>query len=353
MSKLYTMIFAIFAAFVAMAQGALNYRDANTLNRFSTWMNRFNIESKDEGHLSHIFDNWISNDKYIEEVNGMNLTYTLGHNAFSGMNSEEFAGYMGFVQNKEVFTKGLRGSIPVTLVEQTEVLELGALPTSIDWRNKGVVSPIRNQEQCGSCWAFSTVATLESVVAIKSGNLYDLSEQELVSCANLKNGYTSLGCHGGTYENAFKYVSQEGGLASESCYPYTSGNGDSGTCKKTCSHVSGTKVSSYTTVTSYSDSAMMTALTVEPVNVAIEADSRSFQLYKSGVYTDLEGCGHTLDHAVVLVGYGTDSGQDYYILRNSWDVTWGESGYMRMSRGAQNGKYGMCGVLTEPIYPNL
>ncbi len=351
MSKLLNVFFVMFVTFVAMVRGALNYKDSQTLNRFSGWMSKFNIESRDEGHLSHIFDNWISNDKYIQEVNSQNRSFTLGHNAFSGMNSEEFSEYMGFVQNKEVITKGLRGSIP--LVDQSEVIDLSALPTSIDWRNKGVVSAIRDQQSCGSCWAFSTVATLESAVAIKTGNLYDLSEQELVSCANLKNGYSSLGCNGGTYENAFKFIKDQSGLSSESCYPYTSGSGNTGTCTRTCSHVAGTTVSSYTTVTSYSDSAMMTALTVEPVNVAIEADSRSFQLYKSGVYSDLVGCGNTLDHAVVLVGYGSDSGQDYYILRNSWNTVWGENGYMRLARGSAYGKYGMCGVLTEPIYPNL
>jgi C1A family cysteine protease len=351
MSKLFQVIFTIITLFVSMSQGAVNYSNVKLINKFSMWMNKFNIETRNEDHLAHIFDNWISNNKYIEEMNGKNLSYTLGHNTFSGMDSEEFGQYMGFIQNKDIFSKGLRGSINIPLIEQVE--ELGDLPTSVDWRTKGVVSPIRNQAQCGSCWAFSTVATLESLVAIHSGNLYDLSEQELVSCANFKNGYTSLGCNGGTYENAFTFVKNEAGLSSESCYPYTSGNGDSGTCKKTCSHVAGTKVSSYTAVTSYSDSAMMTALTIEPVNVAIEADSRSFQLYKSGLYSDLEGCGHTLDHAVVLVGYGSDNGQDYYILRNSWDITWGENGYMKLSRGSQNGKYGMCGVLSEPIYPNL
>ncbi len=359
MSKLYTMIFAVFAAFVAMAHGALNYKDANTLNRFSTWMNRFNIESKDETHLAHIFDNWISNDKYIEEVNGQNRSFTLGHNAFSGMNSDEFSEYMGFIQNKEVLSKGLRGSMNVPIVDQVE--EFGALPSSYDWRSKGVVSAIRDQGQCGSCWAFSGTSTLESAVAIKSGKLYDLSEQQGVDCSTIRNGYSNMGCSGGMYDTLWKFVTDNNGLCSESAYPYTSGTTTkTGTCQKTCTPVSGTKVSSYVKVTPYSDTSMMNALTVNPVSIAVYAAGRSFQLYNSGIYDDFTGCGGNnpeLDHAVVLVGWGSSNGQDYYILRNSWGTSWGDmdsttnNGYMLIARGSAYGKAGMCGLLSEPYYP--
>lgn len=358
MLKLYTMIFAIFAAFVAMAQGALNYRDANTLNRFSTWMNRFNIESKDEGHLAHVFDNWISNDKYIQEVNDKNLTYTLGHNAFSGMNSEEFGEFMGFIGNKDISFKGLRGA--VLSVDMDQVYDVSALPTSVDWRTKGAVTPTKDQSQCGSCWSFSTTGALEGAYEIKNGKLVSFSEQQLVDCdLGLRLNH---GCNGGLMDSAFSWISSNGGLCTESDYPYVSGttktNGD---CKKTCTNVAGSKIVSYTDVTPNSDSAMMTALAQQPVSVAIEADQKSFQLYSGGVFSD-SNCGTNLDHGVLLVGYGTDSssGLDYYILKNSWGTSWGtQGGYILLGRNVDasgkpyNGGKGQCGVLMEGSYPNL
>jgi len=359
MFKLYTMFFIIFVTFTNLAQGALNYKDSKVIDRFSTWMSKFNIESRDEGHLVHLFENWISNDKYIEEVNDKNLTYTLGHNAYSGMNSEEFSEYMGFIQNKDTEFKGLRGSMSIPILDQVE--EFGALPASLDWRTKGVVSAIRDQGQCGSCWAFSGTSTLESAVAIKSGKLYDLSEQQGVDCSTIKNGYSNMGCNGGMYDTLWKFVTDNSGLCIESAYPYTSGTTTkTGTCQKTCTTVSGTEVSSSVKVTPYSDTSMMNALTVNPVSIAIYAAGRSFQLYNSGIYSDFEGCGGNspdLDHAVVLVGWGSDNGQDYYILRNSWGTVWGDQdstenkGYMLISRGSAYGKAGMCGLLSEPYYP--
>jgi len=361
--------FALFS--VALSNCLESYRDSSVIDRFKNWIDVHKIQARDDHHLAHMFENWLSNDKFIIETNSRNLTYTLGHNAFSGMNSEEFGEFMGFKANEELLAKGdgfLRGSIPT--VSQGDVLDVSALPTSVDWRTKGVVNPVQNQMQCGSCWAFSATASLESASAIKYGSLPKLSEQQLVSCAGLK--YGNLGCNGGMYDSAWNYVKDFGGQCSESAYPYTSGNGNTGSCVKSCSAVSGTKVSSYVTVTPKSDSALMTALTVGPVSIAIEADTRSFQLYSSGIYSDFEGCNANsktkgansqpnIDHAVVLVGYGTQNGQDYYILRNSWDTTWGDvkettngvsnAGYMLIARGSQYAPWGVCGLLYQPEYP--
>ena len=359
--KFFTFIVTV----VTVTSNSINTnRDSSVIDKFKNWVDLYQIQSINDHHLAHIFDNWLSNDKFIWESNYQNLTWTLGHNAYSGFNSEEFSKLMGFKANSELFaqkggTEFLRGSI--STVKQENILNLDALPVSIDWRSKGVVNNIRDQSQCGSCWAFSGTSTVESAVAIKTGHLYDLSEQQSVSCAGLK--YGNLGCNGGMYDGLWDFAKNNGGLCSENDYPYTSGNGDTGTCIKTCDPISGTKIISYVDVTPYSDSAMMTALTIEPVSIAIEADTKSFQLYKSGVYSDYAGCNANskngassdaqpnIDHAVVLVGYGSDSGQDYYILRNSWASSWGESGYMRISRGPQYGKYGVCGVLYDPMYP--
>jgi len=357
----FLQILSFFALFASALSNSLNsYRDSSVIERFRNWVDEHRIQARDDHHLAHMFENWLSNDKFIFETNARNLTYTLGHNAFSGMNSDEFAEFMGFRANQELLAKGdgfLRGSVPT--VAQSDVLDVSALPTSVDWRSKGVVSDIRNQKSCGSCYSFSAVSTLESAVAIKTGKLYDLSEQEIVSCS-VK--YGNLKCNGGYYDSAWNFVKDNDGLCSEADYPYTSGNGEGGSCINSCTPVSGTKVQSYVDVTPNSDTAMMTGLTVGPISIAIEADTKSFQMFQSGIYNDYEGCNANsktkgvesqpnINHAVVLVGYGTENGQDYYILRNSWDVSWGEKGYMRIARGSKFGPWGMCGLLYDPMYP--
>ncbi len=328
---------------VASASGSL-------FTRFQDWAKTHSIDISDSLIQSRIYSNWLSNDKYISEVNSMNLTYTLGHNAFSGYSSEEFATLMGFNSDR-VKSTGLRGLI------QGES-DLTALPTSIDWRSKGVVNPIQDQGQCGSCWAFSTIQAVESASAIKYGTLPKLSEQELVDCDNLSNGGRDHGCNGGLMDNAFNWIGKNNGVCSESAYPYTSGvTKTSGTCAmKSCTNVAHTDVTNHVDVQTNSDNAMMTALAQQPVSVAIEADQRAFQLYSSGVFTS--ACGTNLDHGVGLVGYGTMSGTDYYILRNSWGTSWGVSGYMYLGRGNDpatgkpyNGGAGQCGVLGEGSYP--
>ena len=318
--------------------------NSTILDRFNEWMETHHIIFQDVKHLENMFNNWIENDKFIENINNANLTWKLGHNAFSGMNSEEFGEYMG-LNNKMVYNSNL------FKVSEPTQLDLNSLPETWDWRSKGVVSNIRYQGQCGSCWAFSGTSTLESATAIKTGVLNDLSEQQGVDCSTIKEGWKDMGCNGGWYYDLWSYITANGGLTSESCYPYTSGvTTKTGTCQKTCKPVSGTKVLSQVKVTPYSDSNMLNALYLNPVSVAIEADTKVFQLYKSGIFSDT-GCGTTLDHAVVLVGWGSELDSDYYILRNSWGTSWGESGYMKLARGSEYGKSGMCGVLSMPYYP--
>tara|TARA_B110000261_G_scaffold161246_1_gene202339 strand:- start:135 stop:1157 length:1023 start_codon:yes stop_codon:yes gene_type:complete len=319
----------------------------DVFDRFRTWVSSRHMEFKDNAELSHVFGNWASNDDYIQKINLANLTWVASHNAWSGMSLDEFKEYMGLNTN----------AIPdqtLSVVNESVQLDVDALPSAWDWRTTGVVSAIRDQGQCGSCWAFSGTSTIESAVAIKTGVLNDLSEQQGVDCSTIKEGWKNMGCNGGWYYDLWDYVKSNGGLSSESCYSYTSGvTKSTGTCQKTCSAIPNTKVSGQVVVTPYSDSSMLNALYVNPVSVAIEADTQAFQLYSSGVFKNT-GCGTSLDHAVVIVGWGTDSvGGDYYILRNSWGTTWGESGYMKLARGTIYGKSGECGVLSLPYYPVL
>jgi C1A family cysteine protease len=329
---------------------------ASTLQeRFHEWAEKHRIAIPDaDSEYLRIFKNWKYNDLLIEETNAKNLTYTLGHNAFSGMNSEEFAKVMLFDFNRELLTM----SEPSAPSLRGETLDMTSVPASVDWRTKNAVTSVKNQKQCGSCWSFSTTGALEGIYAIKKGTLVSYSEQQLVDCDYIRVGGTSLGCNGGDMKSAMEWIGKNNGLCTESAYPYVSGDTKTnGPCQKSCSIVSGSDISTTVSVSANSDNAMMTALAQQPVSVAIEADQSSFQLYKSGVFTG--SCGTNLDHGVLLVGYGTMSGLDYYIMKNSWDVSWGDKGYMYMGRGTDasgksyNGGKGQCGVLMQGVYPVL
>jgi C1A family cysteine protease len=328
-----------------------NLVTSNLVDVFEQWVAKHDINVDDNLIYDRIYKNWLDNEKYINEVNSKNLTYKLGHNVYSGHSYEEFSELMGFKNNRE--KPNLRGSSQLNIV-----FEFEALPTSVDWRTKGVVNNVKDQGQCGSCWAFSSISALESAVAIKTGILNVLSEQELVDCDNYKNGGSDHGCNGGLMDNAFSWIGKQNGVCSSASYPYVSGTTKSaGTCQmSSCKVVPNTDVIKFVDVQRNSDNALMTALAMQPVSVAIEADQRAFQLYSSGVFTST--CGTTLDHGVILVGYGSLNGIDHYILRNSWSSSWGVGGYMYLGRGNDpatgkpyNNGAGQCGVLGEASYP--
>jgi len=204
------------------------------------------------------------------------------------------------------------------------------------------VTPVKNQGQCGSCWSFSTTGSTEGVNAINGKGLISLSEQQLVDCSG---AYGNQGCNGGLMDNAFQYIIANGGICTEAAYPYTA---QDGTCKNTCKKT--VMIAGFKDVTHNSDVALATAVAQQPVSVAIEADQSSFQFYSGGVLT--AACGTALDHGVLAVGYGTDTGVEYWKVKNSWGASWGEAGYIRLARGDQyNGGAGQCGIYSDPSYP--
>lgn len=313
---------------------------------FDNWVKEFHVVFQTVEHREHVFGNWIGNHAFIEKSNYLNRSFQLGHNQFSGMNHTE---YLRWIHGNADYVINVFVVKPIL----DESIEISTLPASVDWVERGAVTPVKDQGQCGSCWSFSTTGALEGAYAIKNSNLVSFSEQQLVDCDSLLNGGRDHGCNGGLMDNAFNWISHNNGLCTETDYPYVSGTTKTaGTCTKSCKNVAGSDVVEFVDVDSASDIAFSTALAQQPVSVAIEADQREFQLYKSGVFTGT--CGTNLDHGVLAVGYGIDSGVEYYKIKNSWSTTWGEKGYIRLAKGSSyNEGSGQCGILLEASYPVL
>jgi len=316
--------------------------------KFYDWLQEFKITVKSGEDFAHMLSNFADNDDKIETHNAKNLSYTLGHNQFSHMSYEEWKVYMRFGLDMPTHEPGE--------FTHTAPKDLSTLATSVDWSTSttGVVTPVKNQGNCGSCWAFSATGALEGVYAQKyaqTSSWTGFSEQELVSC----NTRTDHGCNGGLMDRAFVYVANNGGLCSEVAYPYTSGTtGQDGKCVTTCTVDKKLNVPTHTDVQKNSDSALVSAINLNPVSVAIQANQPAFQSYKSGVLTGT--CGANLDHGVLAVGYGTwTDGTDYYKVKNSWGTSWGMSGYVLIQRSTNvNNGAGQCGILSgPPSYPNI
>lgn len=300
------------------------------------------------------------NAKIVEQHNAGNHTWTMALNEYADLSTEEFNSfYLGFNPSSKL------GSTDKVSLHTPST---NSLPATVDWRTDAggkMVGPVKNQGSCGSCWAFSTIASVEGQVANATGSYVSLSEQSLVDC--VKNEPTSYdptvccsGCKGGLMDNAFSYVveKQSGGVDTEASYKY---KGHNGKCSFDKSNVGGTitgykdvRKPSTTAATAADEANVKNAVaTVGPLSIAVDA-SKGWQMYSHGVFS-----GHGLlgscksdpakaDHGVAVVGYGSDGGKAYWVVRNSWGAGWGEKGYMKLPYGGNT-----CGIANFATYPTV
>lgn len=260
-------------------------------------------------------------------------TYRRGVNAFADMASEEFRAQRN----------GLKMSKSTKQVNAADFAEvsMAAVPKTVDWRKKGIVTPVKDQAQCGSCWAFAAVASLEGQHALKTSKLVSLSEQNLVDCSAAEG---NNGCGGGLPDNGYQYIIDSNGIDTEKSYPYTAQDGD---CAFNAKKI-GATLKSFVDIATGNEVALQKAVaTIGPISVGIDASNESFQSYAGGIYNEEQCSTDQLDHGVTIVGYGTDAGQDYWLVKNSWGGVWGLKGYIKMSRNANN----QCGIATLASYP--
>jgi len=300
--------------------------------QFTNFQERFSKKYESIQELENRFQIFRSNVRNIIIHNlDMNQNFTMGINRFTDLTPQEF---------KEQYVGGLKVEVGSYGCKTFSSNAEGA-PLSIDWRTKGAVTSVKDQGQCGSCWTFSSTGAAEGAWAIAKGQLVDLSEQQLVDCAT-GISYGSHGCSGGQMEGADKYLIEHGQCSLNS-YPYTAKDGS---CQK-CSAVA--KFTSCSDVKPNDQISLKGAVAQQPISIAIEADTRYFQSYTSGVL-DSTSCGTTLDHGVLIVGYGEENGKKYWLVKNSWGTTWGENGYVKIARSDSTNDSGICGISMDPSF---
>ncbi|XP_010279240.1 PREDICTED: zingipain-2 [Nelumbo nucifera] len=308
------------------------YDDNPMLHRYEQWLMRHNRSYHDHNEWEVRFGIYQSNLQFINYINSQNYSFKLIDNKFTDLTNEEF---------KAIYLR-LKTCHQQENKESSRNKNPTNLPSSVDWRKEGAVTPVKDQGRCGSCWAFSAVAAVEGINMIQTGELVSLSEQELIDC-DVNNG--NQGCNGGYMSGAFEYIKKNGGLSTEDEYPYKGADGTCNTSTGSANRVAA--IRGYENVTASEDS-LQAAVAKQPVAVAVDAGGFAFQFYSGGVFSG--HCGINLNHAMTAVGYGEEDSQKYWVVKNSWGTDWGEEGYIRMKRDVDDIE-GLCGISMLASYP--
>jgi len=306
-------------------------------NHFEQWLTEFAVNFDDEEH-EYRKRVWKENFHLVHSHNNdKSQSYKLAMNHFAAMTFSEF---------QEMFhLMAPQPGCSATDRKNWSATSFTDIPDSYDWRDHNVLSKVKNQGKCGSCWAFSTTGGLEARAAIHKNMKLLLSEQQLIDCAG---NFDTHGCNGGLPSHAFEYIKYNGGVMTESDYPYKAKSG------KRCLFDTGAptlvQVKHSVNITSYDEDSLTAAIATQgPVSIAYHV-GKDFMLYHKGVYAT-SGCPNTsadVNHAVLAVGYGTELGVPYYVVKNSWGTTFGLDGYFKIKRGVN-----MCGLSVCNSFPIL
>ncbi len=284
--------------------------------------------------FDHRYKVFSDNMDFAEKTNTAQSNYTLGVSPFADLTISEFKSYHSNLLSSSLSRK----CNPYVPSSSTTVI-----PSTLDWRDLNAVTDVKDQGQCGSCWSFSATGAMEGAWAIAEGDLISLSEQQLVDCSTGIT-YGNKGCNGGLMDSAFNFAIKNG-MCAESAYTYEAVDQ---TCEQTCSPV--VTITDCKDVPSNNQVALQQAVAIGPVSIAIEADTRTFQMYTSGVITS-DACGTNLDHGVLIVGYGLLEKTPYWLVKNSWGSSWGEDGYVKIERSSSENDPGVCGIAMQPSFP--
>lgn len=308
-------------------------------SEFDNYLESFSKKYEAEEYFKR-FQVYMDNMGFIRVFNSQGQTWVLGQTEFTDLTISEFRSkFQAAAAASSEASQPLQQPQALNFPAGAERLEKTGYPVSVDWRTQGAVTPVANQGNCNSGWAFSAAGAVEAAWQIAGKGLVALSEQQLMDCSSR---YGNDGCNGGTMDYAFNYVINSG-LATDADYPYKAVKG---TCNSAV--VSVASIKSFTDVVPNSPSDLYTAVALQPVSVAVDADPYIWQNYKGGVIS--RNCGADLNHAALVVGYNSAGTPPYWILKNSFGASWGESGYIRLA--VVNGD-GICGVQKLPSYPNV